>query len=75
LSRIGSEPPLPVKENDIRCAEIRVIESIEHLDPELSVDSFAEAEGLEEREVKIGNSRACQSIAPGIAERICRWTK
>src|SRR5215510_7046742 len=47
--------------------ELRVIESVEELEFELVLETFAEARHLDEREVYVLLSRRAQNVAPGVA--------
>ena len=49
-------------------AELRVVEGVERLEPELQARALREVEVLEEREVQVAEAGSAQDVALGVAE-------
>src|SRR5262245_53546275 len=72
--RTGAEDPPEVRrEGDtVRHVEVRAIEQIEDLPPELEPDAVSEIDGLLEHGVNLGVPRRQNGVTRGVAERVRR---
>src|SRR5437016_1144830 len=68
----GNQLSVGIKGSRPRRRQIRMIERVEELEPELRGETFANLVVLDERHIRVLIARGCQRVTPGVSQQRAR---